>query len=468
MVGRHRLWDLSAKVTDKPTEQDRAYIIHKAAGYVLVAMLFAAWGFAVAAYQVFPWSAIEPIKSDLEGFFGGVEEGEQLTLVDKIANDFFDRDTRFAGRAAIAKTKGLALAPLTDPQGIMATMEIEPQFYSSHDDGYYLVQSLLNGPDAKFGGLLFDARGTLIRAYERPRFEDTNWQTLGQGGFTEDGLVIMNSYRHLYVTDFCGTAIIEKPMDNWHHLGSGADGFIWHWFNDTGVKLDARTGETLQEFTLMDLVAANGHLSIFEPRLITKNTPGHIGQWKYSDLAESISDLAQISLSDPFHHNDIDVLSEDRAALFPDFEAGDLLLSFRSINLIVAIDPDTLKVKWYKTGEFSRQHDPDWSPDGSITLYDNQSHNVYSRILRFDLETNETTVALDGAEHGLFMFSRGMHQVDERGRVLLINNTEFAHFDLSETVIFYFTNRSKGKNVRVGYTSYISDEDFETFNRPCQ
>jgi hypothetical protein len=132
---------------------------------------------------------------------------------------------------------------------------------------------------------------------------------------------------------------------------------------------------------------------------------------------------------DPFHPNDVDVLSPDMAPAFHMFEAGDLLISLRSINMIAVVDPETARVKWSQIGPWFQQHDPDFLPNGTISLYNNNMGLGASQIMVVDPATGETKVVFDGARHGNFYsWRRGRHQPlansnimiteSERGRVI--------------------------------------------------
>ena len=75
------------------------------------------------------------------------------------------------------------------------------------------------------------------------------------------------------------------------------------------------------------------------------------------------------------HLNKIGELPSALADAFKGFEAGDLVVSLRHRNLVLVVDPDDWRVKWHQTGPWRRQHDPEFNPDGTISVFNN---NVYS------------------------------------------------------------------------------------------
>ena len=48
---------------------------------------------------------------------------------------------------------------------------------------------------------------------------------------------------------------------------------------------------------------------------------------------------------EPFHFNDVDVLTDEFSDYFENYKQGDLMISSRSLNSIYIIDPNTLKIK---------------------------------------------------------------------------------------------------------------------------
>ncbi len=75
---------------------------------------------------------------------------------------------------------------------------------------------------------------------------------------------------------------------------------------------------------------------------------------------------------DYFHSNAIDVLSEEDAPNFPQFKAGQILVSIRSVSVLAVIDPDTKKVIWAYHTFFKFQHAASFLHNGHILVLDNQ------------------------------------------------------------------------------------------------
>ena len=50
------------------------------------------------------------------------------------------------------------------------------------------------------------------------------------------------------------------------------------------------------------------------------------------------------------HGNDIDPLPAALAPDFPQFAPDDLVISYATTNLLFVLDPESLKVKWWRVG----------------------------------------------------------------------------------------------------------------------
>ena len=135
---------------------------------------------------------------------------------------------------------------------------------------------------------------------------------------------------------------------------------------------------------------------------------------------------------DVMHLNDVEILSAEMADAFPDFEAGDMMLSSRHFNQIWILDGKTDALKWWIVGPTVGQHDPDFQPDGSITVFDNRvvgvarPENNYlgdaggSRIIKIDPQTKTYDVIYASSEKNNFYSAyRGKHQMLDNGNILI-------------------------------------------------
>jgi hypothetical protein len=127
---------------------------------------------------------------------------------------------------------------------------------------------------------------------------------------------------------------------------------------------------------------------------------------------------------DFFHPNDVDVLSADMEDAFPEFSAGDLLISIRNIDLVAVLDPDTLKLKWWSRGPWRHQHDPDFTADGKISVFDNNPGRGRSEILRIDPQTRDVTNVLLAGDFFFYSKWQGVHQYLPDGSLLLLSAEE--------------------------------------------
>jgi hypothetical protein len=177
---------------------------------------------------------------------------------------------------------------------------------------------------------------------------------------------------------------------------------------DQVVQVAAATGEVLRVISMDDIIAANPDLHILDIREADPN-------WGNGNPRT----LPPKRLDDPFHLNDVEPLPASIADRFPQFRAGDLLLSARSLNLVFVVDPATLQIKWWRTGAWRRQHDPDWEPTGEITVYDNRMDRSYSQILGIDPVSGDLRVILDGRVNDFYSRIRGKHQFTQTGDLLI-------------------------------------------------
>ncbi|WP_170516057.1 arylsulfotransferase family protein [Ruegeria atlantica] len=186
---------------------------------------------------------------------------------------------------------------------------------------------------------------------------------------------------------------------------------------DVVLRLDEQ-GEIIERISIPGMIMENGLTA-----LLTTNN---------QDFK-----TRKITRNELLHANKIDELPFELAEEFPLFNAGDWVISMRGLNLLMVVDPATRTVKWHQTGPWIRQHDPEFRPDGKISIFNNNTYvSAYTlrektrldapwntNIMVVDPVSRETEVVF-GSRPGQEMLSviRGQHEILDDGGVLI---TEF-------------------------------------------
>ncbi len=127
---------------------------------------------------------------------------------------------------------------------------------------------------------------------------------------------------------------------------------------------------------------------------------------------------------DPTHLNDVEEVTPEFAAAFPQSKAGDLVVSLRNLNALAGIDRQTKRATWILVGPWVQQHDVDLLPGGLISLYDNQGgpHKCGgTRILKLDPATQKILWQYDGCEGNHFSnYEWGEQQSLPNGNILTV------------------------------------------------
>jgi len=100
------------------------------------------------------------------------------------------------------------------------------------------------------------------------------------------------------------------------------------------------------------------------------------------------------------HNNTCQVIGENAAgAIDARFRPGNIVFSYRTLDIIGVIDRDTSEIVWaWGPGEIDGQHKPHMLPNGHILVFDNGTCRGWSRIVEMDPLTN-TIVWEYAAEH---------------------------------------------------------------------
>lgn len=274
----------------------------------------------------------------------------------------------------------------------------------------------------------------------------TDWNTDVHGALVQpDGSVIFNlEYHGMVKLDRCGNLEWKLDRMTHHSLEPASDGGFW-----VGGRRYVETRSAFPPLTVPyheDLI-----LKVSEDGVVTKelSVPALLYE---SDLRGLLfangHDRIEVAEREIVHLNDIEELTPVAAADFPMFAAGDLLLSLRELNLVFVVDPDKRKIKWHQVGPWLRQHDPDFLPGGTISVFNNNSDNTDngsvfggSNVVEVSPESGRTTRMYGNAS--FFTSLRGKHQILPNGNALI---TEFARgrvFEVDRTgaVVWEFINR---------------------------
>jgi Arylsulfotransferase (ASST) len=331
--------------------------------------------------------------------------------------------------------------------------------------GLRIVAGYFHARAAAMGAILFDEQGR-----ER-HFWPIDYQRIAAGvghdfpharhnflhGFEvlPDGSIVasFDSGGVLARLDACGRVTWALPGGYHRAVGLEGDGDLWAvggpgsgLYANAISKIDPDEG-TLSEMIRFDdgLLARMGKGVFFIRRVEEGPEPG----W----------------LPDPLHLNDVDRLDESMAEAFPLFEAGDIMLSMRNSNLIVIVDAKDLHIKWWQHGPWHRQHDPDFMPNGRISVFSNNMNGDASRIIEIDPVTRETEVVLEGSPQlPFYTWRRGNHQRLDNGSILITETEAGRVFEVDGDgrLVWEYENRfDEDRNLVVSNSIWAPRDFFE-------
>lgn len=299
------------------------------------------------------------------------------------------------------------------------------------------------------------------------RIPATEWNLAVQGAYLlADGSVVFNfNFKGAAKIDRCGNVEWSIPRTTHHSVEPSSDGGFWipdyryveenppfpqlktPYEEDRILKVSA-DGEVLKEISIVDLLDHNGMLGLVYARSIWKDDSNGL-----------------------MHINDIEELDAERAAFFPNFEAGDLMISARFQDLVLVFDPDTLDIKWYQRGPWVAQHDPDFMLGGKVSVFSNNFDGTQSgyklggsTIIEFEPGTRAASVRYGGNPDQPFYTERaGEHQRigPNDSHVLVTESRGGRVFEITKDgeIVWEYVNRYDDENVVIlnGARRYAPD-----------
>lgn len=392
--------------------------------FACVTALFG-YGVVVGRYQVFPFSALQFARTSLVQVF---EERE--SLLSTRPTEFLN-PIRYPGNGVTRYDRHRAAPGLTL---ITSFFEGGPQIRLVRADG-----SVVRRWPVRFYDLF--PRPDHIRP--EASVPQTNWNAEIHGALAlPDGSVVFNfSYFGTAKLDRCGRVQWTLPHMTHHAVSSAADGTLLipssryvpessrfpslhpPYREDTVLRV-SQSGQVLSEISIPDVLYRNNYQGVLFQRGAT------------GDLT---------------HVNDVEELSPDLAGRFPMFAPGDLMVSMRFGSKILVMDRKGLRMKWYQSGPWRGQHDPDFLPNGKILVYNNNADGTETgsifgggNIMEVDPVSREVTFRY-GTADGQRMYApeQGSHQELPGGNLLIVESRTGRAFEVEPdgAIVWEFINR---------------------------
>ena len=403
--------------------------------FVFSCLLLAfSYGVAVGMYELFPHRIIKAGADSVQQVWA-----ERATLLGLRPDEFLIRPARHDGDGVTRFIEDRAAPGLTLVTGFFG-------------DTNELRLIRLDGAIVQRWPVRYsDVFPTPTHVAPDEQIPATDWNTDIQGALAlPDGSVVFNfEYTGMVKLDRCGVVEWTLPRMTHHSIELAQDGGFWvpgrryvegvsdfppleaPYSEDLVLKVSAE-GEVLTEMSVPKL--------LLESSLLPLWLANRLFSLSGSDYHREL-----------VHLNDIEELSDELATEFPQFGAGDLLLSLRLMNLILVIDAGSGRVKWHQTGPWIRQHDPDFLPDGTISVFNNNSDDTESgtifggsSIVRVDPSSGAVTVRYGAAlDQHMYTRYRGKHQTLENGNILVTETQAGRIFEIDDRgdIVWEFMNR---------------------------
>jgi hypothetical protein len=397
-----------------------------------------AYGVAVGRYQIFPFRILN------YGVEALLEVRQEAAVLLRVTPTWHVRPARYDGDGVTVLHADQMAPGLTLLAGMFAG---ENQLRLIEPDG-----TPVRIWPARFTELF--PRGRYPHIMYRPQ---TDWNAHIHGSLAlPDGSVVFNfDYSGTVKFDRCGELEWLLAASGHHSVERSQQGGFWipgrRWaevvtgfprseegYSEDLVLRVSDAGEVLEEVSIVDIFTNSGLR-----HLLLLTGPG-----------DPVFRSGEI-----VHLNDIQELPDSIADQFPDFEGGDLILSLRNEHLLAVVDPRDWRVKWYQMGPWIRQHDPDFQPGGTITIFNNDSedagdgkHLGASEIQELVPSTGEIRV-LYGGTPGQEMYTAilGKHQVLPNGNILITESEGGRILEVTEQgdVVWELINRHDDERVAI-------------------
>lgn len=425
---------------------------------VLAVIFSFLWGVITQRYHTYPY----PYVQELLAYYDGSVE-LPTSLLEKLEND---NDIRPARWLVSDGSKNTDLAPM-NVQDLQDRRRPPVMMLKSKIPVFRLIVGAFDFKSAFWGAILIDEHGVVVHQWallgekkEPDDPKDFNRVLYGVGILPDGSIVYnLNGEHGLMRRDVCSRLLWEKEGIAHHVASIAEDGkSVWTFkgsprsYNPVIEQVDIETGKVTRQITVDDIQEKNPDLFIFDLR--------HL---------ENTNVDPEIDFP---HANDIKPLPSHMAAAFPQFSAGDLVVNYRTSNLMFVLDPDSLKVKFWYFGAADGGHDVDWQPNGTFSLFNNHwrhIHNTvipgYSSIVSINSLTHTHQSILSGKPYNLYSSIVGKHQITQDNTVLIASGTQGRVIEIDMAtgeVVFEFINTyDAGKALFISDAFYLPKDFFD-------
>ena len=202
---------------------------------------------------------------------------------------------------------------------------------------------------------------------------------------------------------------------------------------DTILILDSINGEVIRNLSLMEILIKNE---------------------KFKNVLNRKALSDDKFCADPLHLNDIQKLNLDEINLInkkiPLTSDNILILSLRSLDMILFYDLDNNKINHIVVDLFAKQHSPRLHRDGFLYVFDNNNFSPKnSKIVKIDLENNSIVSTFEAENFA----------TPSRGRLQFLNNDLFVQSSGQGEIFKIICESDFFKNCKRKYL-YSSNFDF--------
>lgn len=359
-----------------------------------------------------------------------------------------------------------------------------------YDRGLTLVQGLLpDGPKV----WLIDADGKVRHRWDNDffaiwpdaskvipakRIPTSKYRAYAQGMYPlPDGSLIVNFNALGSVRlDKCSRPIWRLDRPSHHSVTPTGDGRYWIPGNRSAVDTPKKylpggiTAEEIEAKTVTDhyyhdvirLVRADG----------TVEKEFSVLQAVYeAGLEGPLYASHSLQVTDATHVNDIEIVTPALAAKIKGIRTGDLLVSSRALSMLMILDQDSGRLKWYHLGPWLRQHDPDITPEGTIEIFNNRSPLIgetvtTSQVIAYDPADERVSVlAPVGATGSFYSEIMGAHQRLANGNMMITEAAAGRIFEVTpsgEIVWDYRLPYDDEKAALITYAMRVPNDYFAT------